>query len=81
MWKTKVVRVRKIGAGELEVKEVRVSPTDTAGKILTEAGASASMVLTADPQRAKVFDKSEVLWEYLEEGMELYCAPPTPVGR
>jgi hypothetical protein len=78
MWKTKKVFVSKVGAGE--VKEVDVQPEDTAEKILTSVGASTSMVLASDPQRAKVFGSDEVLWDFLEEGMELFAAPPTPVG-
>jgi hypothetical protein len=78
MWKTKDVIVSMVGSGE--VKQIEVTQEDTAEKILTKVGASSSMVLTSDPQRAKVFDPSEVLWDFLEEGMELYAAPPTPVG-
>jgi hypothetical protein len=78
MWKDKKVFVSKVGTGE--VKEVNVKPEDTAENLLTSVGASASMVLASDPQRAKVFGSDEVLWDFLEEGMELYAAPPTPVG-
>jgi len=78
MWKKKEVTVSKVGTGE--VKHIEVTQEDTAQTILTAVGASSSMVLASDPQRAKVFDSSEVLWDYLEEGMELYAAPPTPVG-
>jgi hypothetical protein len=79
-WKTntKNVMVSKVGTGE--VKQIEVTQEDTAQTILTAVGASSSMVLTSDPQRAKVFDKDEVLWDFLEDGMELYSAPPTPVG-
>jgi len=79
MWKTRKIMVKKVGAGE--VKEVDVLPSDTAQQVLSKAGASASMVLTSDPQRAKIFGGDEVLWEFLEEGMQLYAALPTPVGR
>jgi hypothetical protein len=78
MWKKKDVTVSKVGTGE--VKRLEITQEDTAQTILTAVGASSSMVLASDPQRAKVFDPSEVLWDYLEEGMELYAAPPTPVG-
>jgi hypothetical protein len=78
-WKTKLVRVRKVGSGE--DMEVTVHPDDTAEKILSKVKASSTMVLTADPQRAKAFGKTEALWEFLEEGMQLYAAPPTPLGR
>jgi hypothetical protein len=77
-WKTKNVMVSKVGTGE--VKHIEVKQEDTAQKVLTAVGASSSMVLASDPQRAKVFDPSEVLWDFLEEGMELFAAPPTPVG-
>jgi hypothetical protein len=77
-WKTKLVRVRKVGSGE--EMEVSVHPDDTAEKILTKVGATNTMVLTADPQHAKAFGKTEVVWEFLEEGMKLYAAPPLPVG-
>ena len=80
MWKIdkKKVFVSKVGTSE--VKEVDVKPEDTAQNILASVGASTSMVLTSDPQRAKAFGSDEVLWDYLEDGMELYAAPPTPVG-
>jgi len=77
-WKKKDVIVSKVGTGE--VKHIEVSQEDTAKDILTSVGASSSMVLASDPQRAKVFGSDEVLWDFLEDGMELYVAPPTPVG-
>jgi hypothetical protein len=77
-WKTKEVTVSKVGSGE--VKKIGVTQQDTAQKILQAVKASSSMVLTSDPQRAKAFGPDEVLWDYLEDGMELYAAPPTPVG-
>jgi hypothetical protein len=79
MWKhPKTVTVSKVGTGE--VQEVEVTPQDTAQTILTKVNASSSMVLATDPQRAKVFASDEVIWDFLEEGMELYSAPPMPVG-
>jgi hypothetical protein len=78
MWKKKNVTVSKVGTGE--VKQIEVTQEDTAKNILTAVGASSSMVLASDPQRAKVFGSDEVLWDFLEEGMELFAAPPTPVG-
>jgi hypothetical protein len=77
-WKKKNVMVSKVGTGE--VKQIEVSQEDTAENILTAVGASSSMVLASDPQRAKVFGSDEVLWDFVEDGMELFAAPPTPVG-
>ena len=77
-WKKKDVTVSKVGTGE--VKHIEVTQQDKAQDILKAVGASSSMILTSDPQRAKAFGSDEVLWDFLEEGMELYAAPPTPVG-
>jgi hypothetical protein len=77
-WKKRDITVSKVGTGE--VKHIEVSQEDTAKDILAAVGASSSMVLTSDPQRAKVFGSDEVLWDFLEDGMELFAAPPTPVG-
>jgi hypothetical protein len=75
----KPVLVRKLGAGQ--AFRIEVTPDTTAEHVLSQIGASASMVLTSDPRRAVVFGQDEALWDVVEAEETLYAAPPTPVGH
>ena len=69
----------KVSGSEAEPQEVVIRPGVTANEVLTSAGLSTKLFLTADPAGEPLAGQ-EAVWGHVEDGGKLWAVPSMQVG-